>query len=190
MQSSILHFWILLDVVLFLKNMEIRSQMSVSQWLEEAACSHWVDHCFFAVRKLEQHVRRILWDILLDLRPNDIGRTLRDLAAHVISFQEGGPIMDKTTGTSGEYICLGLGWAGSEPWFRWRISVTNFDDEFRWRVSVMVFEDGFLLMHCCDEYYFEKILMRCCAALFTTVLCIEFSKSKGVWYPMFLYASS
>ena len=40
----------------------------------------------FAVRKLEQHVRRILWDILLDLWPNDIGRTLRDLAAHVISF--------------------------------------------------------------------------------------------------------
>ena len=152
--------------------------------------NHVVFPTFFAVRKLEQHVRRILWDILLDLWPNDIGRTLRDLAAHVISFQEGGPIMDKTTGTSGEYICLGLGWAGSEPWFRWRISVTNFDDEFRWRVSVMVFEDGFLLMHCCDEYYFEKILMRCCAALFTTVLCIEFSKSKGVWYPMFLYASS
>ena len=39
-----------------------------------------------AVRKLEQHVRRILLEILLDLWPNGIGGTLRDLAAHVISL--------------------------------------------------------------------------------------------------------
>ena len=46
--------------------------------------------------------------------------------------------MDKTTGTSGEYMpWFGLGWE------RALISVTNFNDEFRCRVSVMVFEDGF-----------------------------------------------
>ena len=80
-------------------------------------------------------------------------------------------------------ICLGLGWVGSEPWFRWRISVTNFDDEFRWRVSVMVFEDGFcwciVVISTILRKYWSVAALRC-----SLLFCVlSFQNQKGYDIP-------